>query len=197
MRSRTWVWVTVVVILAVVAVGVGAALLRTSDTSSSTPSNTEPEPSPSASSASTPGVFELRQVLSEKPAGSQGVDCGAKPKSIKPHDRVTLCGRNGTQYALGPDALPPSPVDSAKAYQAPDGHWYVLVQFNVGAAKDLAKFTRSLYTLEPPINQAAIVINGVVVNATAINNAITTDSLVIPGPFTQEDAQALADSLGA
>jgi preprotein translocase subunit SecD len=140
-------------------------------------------------------VFELRQVLSEKPAGSQGVDCGTKPKSIKPNDKVTLCGRNGTQYALGPDALPPSPVDSATAYQAPDGHWYVLVKFNNATDKDLTAFSRRVYPLEPPVNQAAVVINGVVVNAPAINDLITTDSLVIPGPFTQEDAQALAASI--
>ncbi len=212
MRSRTWVWVTVVVILAVVVVGIGAALVRSSNTSS----NTEAQPSPSPSSSQTLGVFELRQVVSQEAGGIQGkppispgpamggkpttgdlhrIDCNVKPRPTKPNDQVMLCGRDGIRYGLGPSALPASPVDSAKAYQAPDGHWYVLVQFNGGAAKDLAKFTRSLYTLEPPINQAAIVINGVVVNATAINNAITTDSLVIPGPFTQEDAQALATSI--
>jgi hypothetical protein len=161
-------------------------------------------------------VFELREVLSQDTGGIQGtppirpgrttggkpatrdvlrVDCSLTPRPIKPNDAVILCGRNGGRYGLGPSALPPSPVDSATPYQAPDGHWYVLVKFNEATAKVLAQFTRRLHTLEPPVNQAAIVINEVVVDAPAINDVITTDSLVIPGPFTQEDAQALAASI--
>ena len=213
MRSRTWVWVTVAVILAVVLVGIGAAALVRP---SSTPSNTEPQPLPSPSSSLTLGVFEFREVFSQEAGGIQGkppispgpakggepttgdllrTDCNLTPRPTEHNDKVMLCGENGVRYGLGPSALPASPVDSAQAYQAPDGHWYVLVQFKDVAAKALTEFTRRLSALEPPLNQAAIVIDGVVVNAPAINNVITTDTLVIPGPFSQEDAQALAASI--
>jgi preprotein translocase subunit SecD len=47
------------------------------------------------------------------------------------------------------------------------------------------------------LNQAAIVINGVVVTAPGVNETITGGQLQITGPFSQEEAQALADSLGA
>jgi preprotein translocase subunit SecD len=41
------------------------------------------------------------------------------------------------------------------------------------------------------------VIDGVVVSAPGVNETIAGGALQITGPFTEEDAQALADSLGA
>ena len=47
----------------------------------------------------------------------------------------------------------------------------------------------------PPLNQLAIVLNGAVVSAPAVQEPISGGVLQITGSFTQEEAEALAASL--
>jgi hypothetical protein len=217
MRSRRWVWVTVIVILAVMAVGIGAAVLvRPSDT----PSDLGPQPtaSPSGSASVIEGVFQLRQVLFQetgrvqlkppiRPGPAEGgkhatrdmlrVDCGLKARPMQDSDNVILCDADGFRYGLGPSALPAAPVTSATPEQGSDGNWVVAIQLDDAATADFATFTRKLAEFHPPLNQAAIVINGVVVTAPAVAAEISGGTLQITGPLNEQDARALADSLGA
>ena len=63
------------------------------------------------------------------------------------------------------------------------------------AADDFADVTGRLSSVQPPLNQLAIVLNGAVVSAPAVNERITGGELQISGAFTQEEAEALASSL--
>ena len=125
------------------------------------------------------------------------VDCGLKARPMQDTDNVILCDADGFRYGLGPSALPPAPVTSAKPEPGPNGDWVVTIQLNDAAAEDFAKFTQRLSEFHPPLNQAAIVINGVVVTAPAVGAEITGGTLQVTGPLNEQDARALADSLGA
>lgn len=175
---------------------------------------------PSVPASNAPGVageFELRQVLFQetgriqlrpplRPGPADGgkhasrdllrVDCDLKARPMADDDNVVLCDVNGFRYGLGPSALPADPVASATAEVGPSGDPLVAVQLDSSAIDDFATFTSQLSGFGPPLNQAAIVINGVVVAAPAVRDAIDDGRLQITGDFTEDDAAALAASLG-
>jgi hypothetical protein len=161
-------------------------------------------------------VLQLRQVLFQetgsvqlkppiRPGPATGgkhatrdllrVDCGLRPRPMKDQANVILCAGNGYRYGLGPSALPATPVASATPVRSSTGDWVVEVTLDDAAAQAFAGFTRRLSQLHPPLNQAAIVIDGVVETAPAVNETITGGALQVTGPFTEEEARALADSL--
>ncbi|MGB2840485.1 MAG: hypothetical protein WBC76_11710 [Actinomycetes bacterium] len=210
MRSRGWVVVTVVLILAVVFAGISAALLTGGG--SSDQSGT-PSPAPSEV---TPGIFDLRQVLFQEsgetqrrpplPPGPdkggknavrnlQRVDCNLPARPMAPGDNVILCDSFGFRYGLGPSELPADAVDQAIALQDQSGGWVVQVSLDADAAATFADVTRRVASLGPPLNQLAIVLNGAVVSAPAVQEPITGGLLQITGSFTQQEAEALAASL--
>jgi hypothetical protein len=214
MRQRRWVWVTVVVILVVVAGGVGAVLVQSAAQQS--PGESTPQPSASNDPTLSGAVFQLRQVLFQetgrihgkpplRPGPAAGgkhatrdllrVDCSLKPRPMGDDDNVILCDADGFRYGLGPSALPASPVESATAGQGQDGNWVVNVQLDAEATPAFMAFTRRLSQFHPPLNQAAVVINGVVVTAPAVTERIRGNQVQVNGPFTQEDAEALAAAL--
>ena len=209
-RSRGWVVVTVVLIVAVVFAGLGAALLTSGD------ADDDGSPSPTPSEV-TPGVFDLRQVLFQEsgevqrkpplPPGPadggkqaardlQRIDCNLPARPMAADDNVILCDSFGFRYGLGPSELPPGAVDQAIALQDPaGGGWVVQVSLDAEASATFADVTRRVSTLGPPLNQLAIVLNGAVVSAPAVQEAITGGLLQITGGFTQQEAEALAASL--
>ena len=175
---------------------------------------------PSVPASNAPGVsgeFELRQVLFQetgriqlrpplRPGPAEGgkhasrdllrVDCDLKARAMADDDNVVLCDVNGFRYGLGPSALPADPVASATAEVGPSGDPLVAVQLDSAAIDDFTAFTSQLSEFGPPLNQAAIVINGVVVAAPVVRDAIDDGRLQITGDFTDEDAAALTASLG-
>ena len=209
MQSRRWVVVTVVLILAVVFTGLGAALLTSGDTDDSR----DPSPAPSEV---TPGVFDLRQVLFQEsgetqrkpplpPGPAEGgkqaardlqrIDCDLPARPMAADDNVILCDSFGFRYGLGPSELPPGAVDQAIALEDSTGGWVVQVSLDAGASEAFAEVTRRVAALGPPLNQLAIVLNGAVVSAPAVQEPITGGVLQITGSFTQQEAEALAASL--
>jgi hypothetical protein len=208
-QSRRWVVVTVVLILAVVFTGLGAALLTSGDTDDSR----DPSPAPSEV---TPGVFDLRQVLFQEsgetqrkpplpPGPAEGgkqaardlqrIDCDLPARPMAADDNVILCDSFGFRYGLGPSELPPGAVDQAIALEDSTGGWVVQVSLDAGASEAFAEVTRRVAALGPPLNQLAIVLNGAVVSAPAVQEPITGGVLQITGSFTQQEAEALAASL--
>jgi preprotein translocase subunit SecD len=166
----------------------------------------------------TPGVLQVRQVLFQEtgrvqlkppirpgpaPGGQHAtrdmlrVDCDLKPRPMKDQDNVILCSSNGYRFGLGPSALPAAPVASATAASSPTGDWFVSVTLDDAATQAFTRFTRQLSQFQAPLDQAAIVINGTVVTAPAVSETITGGVLQITGPFSEEEARSLADSLGA
>ena len=218
MRSRGWVGVTVVLILAVLVAGIGAAaFVGGGDDASGDPDATSsPTPDVSTRIAGESGIFELRQVLFQESGQVQGepptrpgpadggkdagrelqrVDCTLKPRPMKDSDNVILCDAFGFRYGLGPSELSADPVESAEASQATPDEWVVTVQLTDAATSEFSDLTERLIQVGPPLNQVAVVINGVVVTAPAVQETITTGLLQISGPLNEQEASALALSL--
>lgn len=214
MRSRGWVWITVVVILAVLVVGIGAAALVGGETEpSSDAAPSEPDVTPTI----TPAAFELRQVLFQEsgqiqrkpplaPGRARGgkgasddllrVDCTLRPRPTQPGDNVILCDGAGFRYGLCPSELPTDAVAQAVPLQGAFDDWVVQVELTDAAAPAFTDMTRRVSQFGPPLNQVAIVLNGAVVSAPAVQEPIEGNTLQITGAFTQAEAEALAASLG-
>ena len=211
MRSRGRVVGTVVLLIAALLAVGGAAALLGGDDSSGVPDATTSAP------PVTPGDFELRQVyfqesgdIQRKPPkppgpaeGGKGatadllrIDCNLPASPMAPDDNVILCDSFGFRYGLGPSELPPDGVADAIALQGAFDDWVVQVTLTDDAASDFADVTKRVSTLGPPLNQLAIVLNGAVVSAPAVQESIKGGTLQVTGSFTQGEAEALATALG-
>ena len=75
------------------------------------------------------------------------------------------------------------------------GNWFVSLTFNGEGTKAFGDQTARVVSLTAPQNQVAIVLDGLVVSAPRINEAIRGGSAQITGNFTQVEAQDLANVL--
>ncbi len=75
------------------------------------------------------------------------------------------------------------------------GNWFVSLTFNGEGTKAFGDQTARVVSLTAPQNQVAIVLDGLVVSAPRINEAIRGGSAQITGNFTQLEAQDLANVL--
>lgn len=170
---------------------------------SATPSPT-PEPSPSVSVAP-----ELLVPPIQSPDGSgdfadrfAALDCANSDvlsgSTDDPAQYLISCEKDGSvKYALAPADLVGTDIDSATAGlpQQGAGGWQVELQMTTEGAKKFADSTTKLSALESPNDQFAIVLDGVVISAPSVNEAILGGSAVISGSFTADDARALAQVL--
>ncbi|QMU80212.1 protein translocase subunit SecD [Streptacidiphilus sp. PB12-B1b] len=99
------------------------------------------------------------------------------------------------KYALGPVAVAGTEVSSAAANVSTSGGWEIDLSFNSKGTSQFAKTTTSLVSAPAPTNGFAIVLDGLVQSAPTVNQAITGGQAQITGSFTQQQAQALANSL--
>ncbi len=110
------------------------------------------------------------------------------------------CDRNGAEkFLLGPVAVPGSDVESAQAgldSQNASG-WIVQLDFNGEGTKTFGAITAEMATQPPdsPGNRFAIVLDGVVISAPGVNEAIPGGQAQISGRFTQAEATDLANVL--
>ncbi|CAN2239494.1 SecD Preprotein translocase subunit SecD [actinobacterium SCGC AAA044-D11] len=115
-----------------------------------------------------------------------------------PEVAVVSCDRTGTQkYILAPAQVLGSMISKASAaidQQGASG-WYVTVTFNGEGTSKFGALTTSVTSLPAPQNQVAIVLDGLVVSAPRINEAINGGSAQITGNFGQEEASNLANVL--
>ena len=115
-----------------------------------------------------------------------------------PAQYLISCAEDGSiKYALAPADLVGTDIDSATAGlpQTGAGGWQVDLQMTTDGAKKFADSTTKLSALETPNDQFAIVLDGVVISAPSVNEAILGGSAVISGSFTADDARALAQVL--
>ncbi len=115
-----------------------------------------------------------------------------------PTDTIIACSRDGgTKYILGPAEVLGQQVSSAEAgYDPSQGlAWYVSLAFDGDGTKAFGAITSRVTTLESPLNQVAIVLDGLVVSAPRINEAIPSGNAQITGSFSQLEAQDLANVL--
>jgi preprotein translocase subunit SecD len=108
------------------------------------------------------------------------------------------CDRAGTaKYILAPAEVLGRQISKASAgLDAQSGSaWYVSLTFNGEGTAAFGAITARVTSLASPLNQVAIVLDGLVVSAPRINEAIPSGSAQITGSFTQLEAQDLANVL--
>jgi preprotein translocase subunit SecD len=115
-----------------------------------------------------------------------------------PGQILVTCSREGNaRYILAPAEVVGRDIKGATAaidQQSASG-WFVSLDFNGEGTRKFARLTQDVVNLPAPQNQVAIVLDGVVVSAPRINEAILGGSAQITGSFTQLEAQDLANVL--
>ena len=131
------------------------------------------------------------------------LDCSNKTNlqggsTDSPDATVIACDRKGTaKYILAPAQVLGNMISKASAaidQQGASG-WYVLLSFNGVVTSKFGALTTSVTKLPAPQNEVAIVLDGLVVSAPRINEAINGGSAQITGNFTQTEASDLANVL--
>jgi preprotein translocase subunit SecD len=115
-----------------------------------------------------------------------------------PAETIVSCSRDGgAKYILGPAEVLGQQVSVAEAgYDPAQGlAWFVSLTFNGEGTKAFGALTNRVTTLASPLNQVAIVLDGLVVSAPRINEAIPSGNAQITGSFSQVEAQDLANVL--
>jgi preprotein translocase subunit SecD len=126
------------------------------------------------------------------PANLQGTGADA------PSETIVACARTGTaKYILGPAEVLGQQVSKASAGIDQQGAsaWFVSLTFDGEGTKAFGAQTARVTSLPSPQNQVAIVLDGLVVSAPSIREAIPSGEAQITGSFTQLEAQDLANVL--
>jgi preprotein translocase subunit SecD len=131
------------------------------------------------------------------------LDC-TNPSSLQgtgadaPTDTIVACSREGgTKYILAPAEVLGRQVSKASSGIDQQGAsaWFVSLTFNGEGTKAFGALTSRVTSLPSPQNQVAIVLDGLVVSAPRINEAIPSGNAQITGSFTQVEAADLANVL--
>ena len=115
-----------------------------------------------------------------------------------PTDTIVGCDRAGqNKYILAPAEVLGRQISKASAGIDTQGGsaWYVMLTFNGEGTKAFGSLTARVTSLATPLNQVAIVLDGLVVSAPRITEAIPSGNAQITGSFTQLEAQDLANVL--
>jgi preprotein translocase subunit SecD len=126
------------------------------------------------------------------PANRQGTGSDVATNAI------VSCSRSGAnKYILAPAEVLGREVSKASAGIDTQGGsaWYVSLVFNGEGTKAFGALTTRVTSLTSPLNQVAIVLDGLVVSAPRINEAIPSGNAQITGSFTQTEATDLANVL--
>ncbi|MBJ7906900.1 protein translocase subunit SecD [Streptomyces sp. NPDC003656] len=172
-----------------------------------TPSSTaSPKASAKPDAAASPSA-SADAAASKLQAQFAALDC-TKPderakasRDTKPSDTIVACGQQGKawyKYVLGPARVDGTDVKKAQAVFDTQGAsgWQVQMTFTSDGAKKFADVTSELAKqAQTGQNQFAIVLDGNVVSAPSVSQAITGGSAEITGRFTQEEAQSLSNML--
>lgn len=133
----------------------------------------------------------------------QALDCSKSTvleggKIDDPSQYLITCDETGAyKYLLTPAALTGSDVQSAQASLPSQGagSWQVDLTMTTNGAKTFADVTKYLYEQKEPMNQLAIVLDGLVKSAPKINEPILGGNAQITGTFTAEEAKNLSEIL--
>jgi preprotein translocase subunit SecD len=125
-------------------------------------------------------------------AEAAGYDDPAKP--------IAACDRNGgVIYVLAPAYMSGNEVKKAQSLYDSTQGYLVQLNFTGKGTTDFGKITTAVTSLTSPLNQVAIVLDGVVESAPNIEQAIDGGTAQITGgtgsPFTQADTDSLAQIL--
>jgi preprotein translocase subunit SecD len=110
---------------------------------------------------------------------------------------LATCDREGFgKYLLQPAFIKGTQVTEAQAQLDPQTNkWSVSLTFDAEGSRQLAEVSREIYANEPPKNQFAIVLDGVVYSAPEFLEPIGGGQAQITGEFTVQEANDLANVL--
>ncbi|WP_240930513.1 protein translocase subunit SecD [Isoptericola sp. BMS4] len=181
-----------------------ATATGTGDAQDATPS---PEPSQGSGDAEATDPSDLAQITPEVQQEFEALDCSEEKNLVggggdDPDKVLVTCSEDGSlKYILGPMEVDGTHIASASSglVPGPNGtvtnEWGVMLDFDSEGTTEFRETTERLITLEPPRNQFAIVLDGLVVSAPQVNDPITNGQAQISGSFTQETAATLANQL--
>ncbi|MEW2179524.1 protein translocase subunit SecD [Streptomyces sp. NPDC005406] len=167
------------------------------------------DPTPTPKASTTPKASSTPTASAEEQAAAadlqkkfEALDCSSKAsrskasQGTKATDTVVACEQDGSyKYVLGPAEVDGTDVDSAKAaINQQNGQWIVQMEFTGGGAKKFNKTTGKLAQQQQPQNQFAIALDGEVVSAPSVSQALSANA-EISGSFTQQSAEDLANVL--
>ena len=177
-----------------------------SPTAAATPAPASPTAAatPPAAAPTLPADDPLNQLTPAQTQAFTDLDCTKQePADIvdAPTKLLITCDRDGAQkYILGPASLIGTDVSSATAGLGTNsqgistGEWQVNLSFTGKGQDKFTKETSRITSLTDPRNRLAITLDGQVVSAPTINEAIAGDAQ-ISGGFTHSSADDLADVL--
>jgi preprotein translocase subunit SecD len=159
-----------------------------------------------STSGAASGAGEATPVAGVSPevnAAYAAIDCSTNQARQSlggdlPEQTIVTCARNSaTKYILGPAEVVGREVSEASAgLDTQAGNvWTVMLTFNNDGTKKFGALTQRVTGLAAPQNQVAIVLDGLVVSAPRINEAIVTGNAQITGSFTQVEASDLSNVL--
>ncbi|MSW42280.1 MAG: protein translocase subunit SecD, partial [Actinobacteria bacterium] len=110
---------------------------------------------------------------------------------------LVTCSRDGrAKYLLQPAFIRGTNVTDATATLPTSGTTYVVnLTFDTEGAKKLADVSQQIYQLQPPQNQFAIVLDGLVFSSPYFREPILGGTAQIEGSFTAQEAKDLANVL--
>jgi preprotein translocase subunit SecD len=162
-------------------------------TAAGTPSAAPIDPAATPAAAVTPEINAQFAALDcTNPANLQG---SGSDNADAP---IVACDRNGgAKYILDKAEVLGRQVSEATAGidQQGGNAWFVSLVFDGEGTKAFSNITARVTSLPSPQNQVAIVLDGLVVSAPRINEAIPSGNAQITGSFTQLEAQDLANVL--
>ena len=181
---------------------VGPSASTSAGTTSSGASATPPAGSAGCPTVSTTtdttGCFTSQVISEVQTLGDCALTSNVQDDPQRP---LAACDRQGANiYVMAPAALSGLGIKKALAeYDATQGY-IVVLQFTGRGAMEFGTLTTRLTSLASPLNQVAIVVDGVVQSAPVIQSAITAGSATITGgqdEFTKADATRLAEQVNA
>jgi len=179
------------------ALSAGSTAVNTGSTSASTGSTAITAGSASETESPVDGISA---AVNKKFAE---LDC-TKPENLRgsgadaPTETIVACDRAGlTKYILAPAEVLGRQISKASAGIDSQGGsaWFVSLTFNGEGTSAFGAITARVTSLAAPLNQVAIVLDGLVVSAPRITEAIPSGNAQITGSFTQLEAQDLANVL--
>ncbi|GAA3103677.1 protein translocase subunit SecD [Streptosporangium carneum] len=114
-----------------------------------------------------------------------------------PNKQFAGCSQDGSaKYVLDKAAVIGSSIASATAgVDQTTGEWLVQLSFKGQGPDQWSKVTTTAFNSQPPRNQVAMVLDGVVISAPVIQEPITGGRAQISGNFNQVTANELASQL--
>jgi preprotein translocase subunit SecD len=150
--------------------------------------------------APVPGSFEVRGMSAEASVSAlpAGAECAQTPLALDASGWV-CDDATSTGYLVEPASLSATDVAAVSAgssEQPGSTTWGVRVTFTDTGATKFQEVTRKAAEKTPPANKVVMIVDGKVVLAGAVREAITGGELSIPLKGGEAEAQALATAIG-